>query len=170
MQSGISKLDLKRINRMQVLRTIWEAGPVSRVDLSQKLQITRASVTQITNAMIEEGILMEIGEAPYQNQQDNRLPKGRRKILLDINANYKFVLGAVISEQEVTVGLCTMHMDILDKATLTCNDHTSRKEIIQFIINSAEQMMSDSCLTKNDVLGLRGRGHADYDWQNESLL
>ena len=35
MQSGISKLDLKRINRMQVLRTIWEAGPISRVDLSQ---------------------------------------------------------------------------------------------------------------------------------------
>ena len=154
MQSGISKLDLKRINRMQVLRTIWEVGPVSRVDLAQKLQITRASITQITNAMIEEGILMEIGEAPYQNQQDSRLPKGRRKILLDINANYKFVLGAVISEQEVTVGLCTMHMDILDKASLICNEHTSRKEMIQFIISSAEQMMSDSCLTKNDVLGL----------------
>ncbi len=154
MQSGISKLDLKRINRMQVLRTIWEAGPVSRVDLAQKLQITRASITQITNAMIEEGILMEIGEAPYQNQQDSKLPKGRRKILLDINANYKFVLGAVISEQEVTVGLCTMHMEILDKESLVCNEHTSRKEIIQFIINSAEKMMSDSCLTKNDVLGL----------------
>ncbi|MBR0483338.1 MAG: ROK family transcriptional regulator [Oscillospiraceae bacterium] len=154
MQSGISKLDLKRINRMQVLRTIWEAGPVSRVDLSQKLQITRASITQITNAMIEEGVLMEIGEAPYQNQQDNRLPKGRRKILLDINANYKFVLGAVISEQEVTVGLCTMHMDILDKASMNCNEHTSRKEIIQFIVTSAEHMMSNSCLTKKEVLGL----------------
>ena len=154
MQSGISKLDLKRINRMQVLRTIWEAGPVSRVDLAQKLQITRASITQITNAMMKENILVEIGEAPYQNQQDSRLPKGRRKILLDINANYKFVLGAVIGEQEVTVGLCTMHMDILDKTSLTCNEHTSRKEIIQFIINSAEQMMSDSCLTKNEVLGL----------------
>ncbi len=154
MQSGISKLDLKRINRMQVLRTVWETGPVSRVDLSQKLQITRASITQITNAMIEEGVLAEIGEAPYQNQQDNRLPKGRRKILLDINANYKFVLGAVISEQEVTVGLCTMHMDILDKASLACNDHTSRKEMIQFIVSSAEHMMNNSCLTKNNVLGL----------------
>ena len=52
--SGISKLDLKRINRMQVLRTVWSSGPISRVDLSQTLQITRASITQITNAMIEE--------------------------------------------------------------------------------------------------------------------
>ncbi len=154
MLSGISKLDLKRINRMQVLRTVWEAGPISRVDLSQQLQITRASITQITNAMIEEGLLTEIGEAPYQSNQHDKLPKGRRKILLDINANYKFVLGAVISEQEITVGLCTMHMDILDKASLTCTDHTSRKEILQFIISASERMMSNSCLSKEDVLGL----------------
>ncbi len=154
MLSGISKLDLKRINRMQVLRTVWEAGPISRVDLSQQLQITRASITQITNAMIEEGLLTEIGEAPYQSNQHDKLPKGRRKILLDINANYKFVLGAVISEQEITVGLCTMHMDILDKASLTCTDHTSRKEILQFIISASERMMSNSCLNKEDVLGL----------------
>lgn len=154
MLNGISKLDLKRINRMQVLRTVWESGPISRVDLSQKLQITRASITQISNAMIAEGLLAEIGEAPYQSTQQDKLPKGRRKILLDINANYKFVLGAVISEQEITVGLCTMHMDILDKASMPCTDHTSRKEILQFIISSAERMMNNSCLKKTDVLGL----------------
>ncbi len=155
MLSGISKLDLKRINRMQVLRTVWEAGPISRVDLSQMLQITRASITQITNAMISEGILVEIGEAPYQQkEQDNKLPKGRRKILLDINANYKFILGAVISEQEITVGLCTMHMEILDKISMPCTDHTSRKEIQQFIISAAERVMSNACLTREDVLGL----------------
>ena len=154
MLSGISKLDLKRINRMQVLRTVWEAGPISRVDLSQMLQITRASITQITNAMIDEGLLTEIGEAPYQTEKDSRMPKGRRKILLDINANYKFVLGAVIGEQEITVGLCTMHMEILDKISMPCTDHTSRKEIQQFIISGAERMMSNSCLTRENVLGL----------------
>lgn len=154
MLSGISKLDLKRINRMQVLRTVWEEGPISRVDLAQKLQITRASITQITNAMIEEGLLTEIGEAPYQSNPQDRMPKGRRKILLDINANYKFVLGAVIDEQEITVGLCTMHMDILDKASMPCTGHTSRKEILQFIISAAERMMANSCLKRDDVLGL----------------
>ncbi len=154
MLSGISKLDLKRINRMQVLRTVWEDGPISRVDLAQKLQITRASITQITNAMIAEGLLTEIGEAPYQSNSQDRMPKGRRKILLDINANYKFVLGAVIDEQEITVGLCTMHMDILDKASMPCTGHTSRKEILQFIISAAERMMANSCLKRDDVLGL----------------
>ncbi len=153
MLSGISKLDLKRINRMQVLRTVWEDGPISRVDLSQKLQITRASITQITNAMIGEGLLSEIGEAPFQSQQD-KLPKGRRKILLDINANYRFVLGAVIGEDEITVGLCTMHMEILDKVSMPCTDHTSRKEIQQFILTSAVRVMENACLKPDAVLGL----------------
>lgn len=154
MRNGISKLDLKRINRMQVLRTIWEAGPVSRIDLSRMLQITRASVTQITNSMISEGILTEIGEAPYQQNQQDKLPKGRRKILLDINANYHFVLGALIGEQEITVGLCTMHLEILDKVSMPCTDHTSRKEIQQFIIVSVERMLANACLSKEDVLGI----------------
>ena len=45
---GISKLDLKRRNRMQILRVIKEAGPISRVDVAGALEITRAAVTIIT--------------------------------------------------------------------------------------------------------------------------
>ena len=42
---GISKLDLKRRNRMQILRVIRESGPISRVDVASALEITRAAVT-----------------------------------------------------------------------------------------------------------------------------
>lgn len=64
------------------------------------------------------------------------------------------MLGAVISETELTVGLCTMHMEILDKVSMPCTDHTSRKEIHQFIIGGAEQMMLNACLTRDNILGL----------------
>ena len=38
---GISKLDLKRRNRMQILKVIKECGPISRVDIASALEITR---------------------------------------------------------------------------------------------------------------------------------
>ena len=63
---GISKLDLKRRNRMQILRVVREQGPISRVDISTALQITRAAVTIITNEMISQHILEEIGEEPVE--------------------------------------------------------------------------------------------------------
>lgn len=148
---GISKLDLKRRNRMQILRVIKEFGPISRVDVASELHITRAAVTIITNEMIEEGVLVEIGEAPVNTE---KLQKGRRKILISINDNYKFALGAYISETEVNIGLSTLNGDVLDKASMIIDDKTMTKDIISFIISKSNEMMDNSCLKKDKVLGL----------------
>lgn len=76
-KQGISKLDLKRQNRMQVLRLIQREGNASRIDMAATLELTRAAVTIITNELIEEGILYEMGEQKYAFNE--RIPKGRKK-------------------------------------------------------------------------------------------
>ena len=157
---GISKLDLKRRNRMQILRVIRESGPISRVDVASALEITRAAVTIITNEMIEEGVLVELGEAPVCAE---KLQKGRRKILIDINVNYKFALGATIDENQISVGLTTLNGMILDKANMDIDEKTSSKDIISYIIKQSNEMMENSCLTKNNVLGL-GIGIVPLMW------
>lgn len=157
---GISKLDLKRRNRMQILRVIRESGPISRVDVASALEITRAAVTIITNEMIEEGVLVELGEAPVCAE---KLQKGRRKILIDINVNYKFALGATIDENQISVGLTTLSGMVLDKASMTIDDKTSSKDIISYIIKQSNEMMENSCLNKSNVLGL-GIGIVPLMW------
>ena len=102
---GISKLDLKRRNRMQILKVVREQGPISRVDISAILGITRAAVTIITNEMIDQHILQEVGEEPVNPNAEVR--KGRRKILLDINETYKFAIGIYVDEKEISIGLTT---------------------------------------------------------------
>lgn len=148
---GISKLDLKRRNRMQILRVIRESGPISRVDVASELEITRAAVTIITNEMIEEDVLTEIGEAPVNTE---KLQKGRRKILIDINVNSRFALGATVDEKEVTVGLTNLNSDILDKSGMVIDERTTSKDIINYIIKASNEMISNSCLTKDKILGL----------------
>lgn len=148
---GISKLDLKRRNRMQILRVIREAGPISRVDVASALEITRAAVTIITNEMIEEGVLVEIGEAPVNTE---KLQKGRRKILIDINENSKFALGATVDEKEVSIGLTNLNSEVLDKASMVIDERTTSKDIISFIIQKSNEMMENSCLAKDKVLGI----------------
>ncbi|MBE6860253.1 MAG: ROK family transcriptional regulator [Ruminococcus sp.] len=157
---GISKLDLKRRNRMQILRVIRESGPISRVDVASALEITRAAVTIITNEMIEEGVLIELGEAPVCAE---KLQKGRRKILIDINVNYKFALGATISENQINIGLTTLNGMVLDKASMPIDDKTPSKDIISYIIKQSNEMMENSCLNKDNVLGL-GIGIVPLMW------
>ena len=148
---GISKLDLKRRNRMQILKVIKECGPISRVDIASSMKITRAAVTIITNEMIEEGILYEVGEAPVS--LDN-LQKGRRKILIDINENYKFALGASISDELISVGLSNLNGKIMDKTAINLTPDMTDEDILKFISDSCKNIIQNNCLDLNKVLGL----------------
>lgn len=150
-QHGISKLDLKRQNRMQVLKILKRLGPTSRIDIANMLKLTRAAVTIITNEMIEQGIIVEIGELKHT---DEKAPRGRKKILIDINQNYKFVLGVCIEENIVSVGLSTLAGLVLDKRNKTIDENADYLEITDFIKVSLKGILIDNCLSNTDILGI----------------
>ena len=148
---GISKLDLKRRNRAQILRVIRECGPISRVDIASSMKITRAAVTIITNEMIEEGVLYEVGEAPVSI---DHLQKGRRKILIDINENYRYALGASISDERITVGFANINGKIIDKVMTEALDGMSSDDIIEYIVSSCRSIMHNNNIEPKKFVGL----------------
>lgn len=150
-QHGISKLDLKRRNRMQVLKILKQRGPTSRIDIAGTLELTRAAVTIITNEMIEQGIIQEIGEYKHVTE---KAPRGRKKILIDINHHYKFVIGVTIEEDVVSVGLSTLAGAVLDKRNLATDLDTDYKTIFDFTEKSIHEVLADNCLDKNSILGI----------------
>ena len=150
-QQGISKLDLKRQNRMQVLRILKQRGPTSRIDIANTLGLTRAAVTIITNEMISKGIIHEIGELHSVNK---KAPRGRKKILIDINQNYKFVLGVLIDNDMISVGISTLSGAVLDKRNLDVKSDITYKEIVDFIIESIDSILFDNCLKLDEILGI----------------
>ena len=150
-QHGISKLDLKRQNRMQILRLLKHRGPISRIDIANTLELTRAAVTIITNEMISKGIIHEIGELHSVNK---KAPRGRKKILIDINQNYKFVLGVLIDNDMISVGISTLSGAVLDKRNLDIKSDITYKEIVDFIIESIDSILLDNCLKLDEILGI----------------
>ncbi len=150
-QHGISKLDLKRRNRMQVLKILKQRGPTSRIDIAGMLELTRAAVTIITNEMIEQGIIQEIGEFKHVTE---KAPRGRKKILIDINHHYKFAVGVTVEEDNVSVGLSTLAGDVLDKRNCPITTATERREIFEFTERSIKEVMEDNCLESESILGI----------------
>ncbi|MCD8328746.1 MAG: ROK family transcriptional regulator [Ruminococcus sp.] len=150
-QHGISKLDLKRQNRMHVLKILKRRGPTSRIDIANMLKLTRAAVTIITNEMIEQGIIVEVGE--YKHTLE-KAPRGRKKILIDINQNYKFVLGVCIEEDIVSVGLSTLSGLVLDKRNRGIDCNVDYYEITDFVKESLKSILTDNCLKNEDLLGI----------------
>lgn len=150
-QHGISKLDLKRQNRMQVLKILKRLGPTSRIDIANMLKLTRAAVTIITNEMIDQGIIVEVGG--YKHTLE-KAPRGRKKILIDINQNYKFVLGVCIEEDIVSVGLSTLSGLVLDKRNKPIDDNADYFDITDFVKDSLKSILTDNCLKNDDLLGI----------------
>lgn len=147
--NGISKLNLKRINRSEILKIIIKNGPTSRIEIAKRINLTRAAITIITNEMIQEGIIYEKGEE-RGNEKNGR---GRRKILLDINANYKFCFGIVFDNQKVSIGLSNLKGETLDKASLNIGAK-SIEEIIEEIYNCFHEMLRNSSLQISNIIGI----------------
>ncbi len=156
--NGISKLDLKRRNRMQILRLLQQVGATSRIDLSIALDLTRAAVTILTGEMIEQGILLEKGEFSPVGQKASR---GRKKVLIDLDRNCKFAFGIALERKKVWIGLSNIGGETLEKRVLELSPNTDRESALQQIATEMEQMLQNNCLRTDRLVGI---GLCYGDW------
>ena len=120
-KSGINMERVKRENRSLILKCINDSGPISRKDIAKATGLTPASVTQITTGLIAEGELVELGavsEAPGI--------AGRKKILLDLNQNFGYVLAINIESKVTWVAYCDIKGNILYDGALVSSFDTDK--------------------------------------------
>lgn len=136
---------------MHVLKILKQRGPTSRIDIAGALELTRAAVTIITNEMIEQGIIVELGE--YKHVAE-KTPRGRKKILIDINSNFKFAVGITIECSLVSVGISTLSGAVLDKRNVAINSEFTYDDIMAFIRKSVQDELLDNCIETSQLLGV----------------
>ncbi|MGI5959953.1 MAG: ROK family transcriptional regulator [Massiliimalia sp.] len=149
-RNGISKLDLKRLNRSEILKLITRNGPMSRIDIACRLKLTRAAVTIITNEMIEQGVIYEKGE---QKAVGEKVSRGRKKIMLDICENYRLSFGVVIDREKIHVGLANLKGQTLDKRSFSYADREI-SSLAEQIDEQIHDIMEINCLTGSNILGI----------------
>lgn len=150
-ERGINVLDVKRQNREQILLLLKNSGAMSRKDIAKLLQLTPAAVTIIVTEMIEQGIIVERGQ---QEEVDKRA--GRKKILIDIDYDHKFILGISFELDGVEIGICNLKGHIID------SHHIDISEINVENPNKTLNEINDKCIyllwknniSKENILGL----------------
>lgn len=94
---AINAAVMRQNNRCLVLDCI-RRRPVSRAILSGETRLTRASITQIVDALLAEGLVRE--SAPV----DSRGP-GRKQTLLTLAADARYIAGVNLSRRGYDLGL-----------------------------------------------------------------
>jgi predicted NBD/HSP70 family sugar kinase len=140
--------DLRRENRSAVLWSLYFNRPYSRQDLSTATGLSPASVTNVVRELIDEGIVTEAGS----QESDG----GRPRVLLDVNPEYGFVIGADVGETRVQVGLydATLAERAKAECPLEADKHEDVTAVVQAIADGLHAVLASAGVDPAAVLGV----------------
>jgi len=118
---------IKNDNRATILNLIRKA-PISRAEISSIAGLSKSSVTMITNALISEGQIKEIGTEESS--------VGRKRILLDIVADYRFAAGVILPLRVILVCLSDLQMEGLERVVSGIEPYYSGEEVVDNTANT----------------------------------
>ncbi|ETP72509.1 transcriptional regulator/sugar kinase [Lachnospiraceae bacterium JC7] len=145
--SGINSNDVKSENRSKIIRLLNDKGDMARKDIATQLGLTAAAVTQISNELLEIGILKENGE------MEEEAHVGRKKIRIGLDGDYTKILGICIERNVTVVSVNNMRGRCLLKKTLATDTSLPPEIYLEKIIDTAYELMDSLGLSPDDILG-----------------
>ena len=127
-----SKELIRNLNTRLVIRTVLKEGPISRAALASRLGLTKATISSIVQSLLDAGLLIEIG-----NEQTK---KGRKPILLKLNADCGHILSIDLSPEYIT--LLTSNLAGEHCALKRTVNHTDRETILPRLISLITQSLA----------------------------
>lgn len=96
------------INERLILRTIYDLGDVSRADLARLTSLTRTTVSDVIQSLIERELVEEIG-------QSSAATVGRAPVLVRIHDHGRVVLAVNVSRQLVEGALVSLRGNVISR-------------------------------------------------------
>ena len=147
---GISILDIKKRNRQKILELLKHNGPMSRKDIAERLMLTPAAVTIIVTNLIEEGIVYERGN----EVNTTKITRGRKKVLIDIAYDYRYVFGLYLDRKVANIGLCNLKGDVVGEVSIANPYNSNIIQKAQEIKDAAFSLLDHTSVRLDQVIGV----------------
>lgn len=135
-------------NKKNLLNLIAKSGSISRSQLSSVTGLTPPSVSKITRAMIEDGILLEAGTAESTGKV------GRKEINLSVNPNSAYVIGISLTANRPNIVLCNAIGETVDSQNLSDLNFLEINKTIITIVSRIKNIVFDNSIDKKKLLGI----------------
>ena len=104
---------MRAINRFHVMDAIRRFGPIARVEISDRTELSATTVSAITAALLDDGLIVT-----QQLGGIRDATRGRPRVLLDLNPDAAHVVGARIAPDRITIATTNFRADIRSSLTL----------------------------------------------------
>lgn len=127
MKNKLSSVRL--INTQRVMQEIIKNKAISRVQISKNISLNKASVSEITNSLIEQELIIEMGTGESSSLG------GRRPTFLSLNKNAGVAIGVDVGIQTVRYQVTLLDGSLLEQGTFE-NKHKLIVYNIKTLLNS----------------------------------
>lgn len=112
----------KADNRKDIVTILYKDGCVSRLELTKRLKLSKASISLLVAEMIEQGLVVERGLSI-----EKKTGSGPRERLLALSGDYAGVLGISIERDYVSIGLCNLQNKTIQSTFRKTSEFSTNK-------------------------------------------
>jgi len=140
------------INTTRVLKTIWQQGQISRVDLARLLDLDKSSITKIVTNLMEKNLIVILEEGSASPQG------GRKPVYLGLNKDFGLILGVELQTREYHINGLNLYGDILFQGSgrLDISNHTLDQAFFTILENHQQEIDQTGLPLVGAGIGLSG--------------
>ncbi|MBB3390768.1 putative NBD/HSP70 family sugar kinase [Rhizobium sp. BK275] len=139
---------MRAINRLNVLDTIRRHGPISRIQISERTELSTTTVSAITASLLDDGLILPRHEGDIRNEA----VRGRPRVMLELNPDAARVVGAKIAASRMIFVVANFRGDVLSRLTLPIRiDRQPIAVIADLVEDGVRRCVVDIGLSLDDI-------------------
>jgi predicted NBD/HSP70 family sugar kinase/biotin operon repressor len=139
---GSNNSDLTEMNRSAVVKILQQREVCSRADIAKQMGLTQASITKIVAALMEMGIVSEVGSMKGSGN--------RRSIGLKLNADRHQIIGVKFARHMFSVGV----FDISGKIYTHTETEYSLEQDQKSVLTAMKKQIHDTLKKYKNVVAI----------------
>lgn len=139
--------DLRRGNRVTVLRRLYFQGPASRLELAGMTALSPATVSNVIGELLAAGVVVETGQLDSEG--------GRPAALVQVNPDHAAVVGVDVGETGAAIELFDLNLHKLAGVEKRLHlPKESPASLVQTISSGVEEIVHEAGMPMQHVLGI----------------
>ena len=143
-----SNISLKEINKKNILKIVMEMEPISRIDISRRLKISRPTTSAYIGELIKDGLIEEIGKG------DSTPSGGKKAVLLQFNGRAGYILGVMIGVKTIRIALTDLGSNIIEIIKIPTEEWLGPDEVIDKLVKNLKKIIRKSKISKEEIIGI----------------
>ncbi len=141
---------MRAINRFHVMDAIRRFGPISRVEIADQTDLSPTTVSAITAALLEDELIVPLAVGAVRDAT-----RGRPRVMLELNPDAAFVVGAKLAPAQITVAVTNFRADVIKTLSLPIRvDRQPVAVIADLVEDGVRRCVTDAGLKFSAINGV----------------